>query len=76
MNMQSIIATAISANADFNRSVHTLYEAGQLPRQDSFLMDYLYVSDDEGMDDFNREHDALAQAADAYIDQQKEEGNW
>jgi hypothetical protein len=72
---QSIIAAAISANADFNRSVHQMYEAGQLPRQDSSLMDYLYVSDDEE-DDFDREHDALAQAADAYIDQQKEEGNW
>ena len=69
----SIIAAAIAANADFTRQ---MYEAGIVSRQDSRIMDYLYMSDDEEMDDFGREQDALAQAADAWIDQQKEEGNW
>jgi len=72
----SIIEAAISANAEFNRSVHALYEQGALPRQDNRIMDYLYVLDDEEMDEFDREQDVKAQLADAWIDQQKEEGNW
>lgn len=66
--MQSIIAAAISANADFNRSVHTLYEAGYFAQRDARENDprltafrkELYV------EQFDAEYDAKCQAADAF----------
>lgn len=66
--MSDNIAAAIKANADFNRSIHALYEAGYFAQREASESDPRLTAFRKELyaEQFDAEYDAKCQEADAY----------